>query len=206
MAASPSSTILVAPLADGSSTPIADALQSPGLTLLLKTLPYLQNAAVYIYQTTLAVLRSSTYFIGRNLYLPIPIILFLLSPVTVFLKYLLWVFVLGPYHALVYLAEALHPIYVFCGVACLTGAVIGLVGRTLTGMVVATVLPPDPDLDEEEEDGEEKISKKVDLKGKGKASSVKEEEGEEELDYDEEEDDERKPLSRLARMKRELDD
>lgn len=56
---------------------------------------------------------------------------------------MLGLFFVIPYHAVVDVFVALQPFYVFCGVACITGAVIGLGGRFFAGMASAIILGPD---------------------------------------------------------------
>jgi hypothetical protein len=65
----------------------------------------------------------------------IPIPIYLLSPVTITSKILLDLFVVLPYRAVVYVAQALYPVYAFLGVACLLGAIIGFGGRQLVSLV-----------------------------------------------------------------------
>ncbi|TFK17809.1 hypothetical protein FA15DRAFT_710436 [Coprinopsis marcescibilis] len=136
MASSPTTTAAAAIGEDG----IYNNLLTSA-TPLAKLLPHIKAGFLFAFGMASFFVRWATRLL-RHLYLPIPIILYLLEPVTVFLRYLAEIFVLTPYNTVVYLADALHPVYVFCGVACLTGILVGVVGRTLTGMLVATLLPP----------------------------------------------------------------
>ncbi|KAF8497608.1 hypothetical protein F5888DRAFT_301686 [Russula emetica] len=65
----------------------------------------------------------------------IPIPIYLLSPVIITSKILLDLFVVLPYRALLYISQALYPIYAFVGVACLSGAIVGFGGRQLVSLV-----------------------------------------------------------------------
>jgi len=65
----------------------------------------------------------------------IPIPIYLLSPVIITSKVLFDLFVVLPYRAVVYISQALYPIYAFLGVACLSGVIIGFGGRQLVGLV-----------------------------------------------------------------------
>ncbi|KAI0278712.1 hypothetical protein BGY98DRAFT_916723 [Russula aff. rugulosa BPL654] len=56
----------------------------------------------------------------------IPIPIYLLSPVIITSKVLLDLFVVLPYHAVVYVSQALYPLYAFLGVACLSGVLLAL--------------------------------------------------------------------------------
>jgi hypothetical protein len=65
--------------------------------------------------------------------LTIPI--YLLSPVIISSKIVLDLFVVFPYRAVSYVAQAIYPIYAFLGVACLSGAIIGFGARQLVSLV-----------------------------------------------------------------------
>jgi hypothetical protein len=65
----------------------------------------------------------------------IPIPIYLLSPLIITSKILLDLFVVLPYRAVVYVSQALYPIYAFLGVACLSGVIIGFGGRQLVSLV-----------------------------------------------------------------------
>jgi hypothetical protein len=71
---------------------------------------------------------------------PLPIILYALAPVLVFLQLAFSIVVLLPYHTFLYLVDVLYPLYVFFGVACIAGALIGLSGRILAAILTAVVL------------------------------------------------------------------
>jgi hypothetical protein len=65
----------------------------------------------------------------------IPIPIYLLSPVIITSKVLLDLFVVLPYRAVVYVSQALYPLYAFLGVACLSGAIIGFGARQVVSLV-----------------------------------------------------------------------
>jgi len=67
---------------------------------------------------------------------PLPIVLYVLGPVIAFLDIAATVFIRAPYNGVVYLLDAIYPLYVFCGVACITGGLLGLVGRVLCRVVI----------------------------------------------------------------------
>jgi hypothetical protein len=71
---------------------------------------------------------------------PIPIILYAFAPVLVFLQLAFSVLVLLPYHTVLYLVDVLYPLYVFFGMACTAGALIGLSGRILAAILTAVIL------------------------------------------------------------------
>lgn len=49
----------------------------------------------------------------------------------VFVQVLFDVLVLTPYNSVIYLVDAIYPLYVFCGVACITGVILGVLARQL---------------------------------------------------------------------------
>jgi hypothetical protein len=73
----------------------------------------------------------------------IPIPIYLLSPVTITSKILLDLLVVLPFRAVVYVSQALYPIYAFLGVACLSGAIVGFGGRQLVSLVGWAILGGD---------------------------------------------------------------
>ncbi|KAF8143109.1 hypothetical protein K438DRAFT_2110365 [Mycena galopus ATCC 62051] len=71
-----------------------------------------------------------------------PILLYILAPFVAFLELFLEIWVLSPYRAIIFVADALYPTYVFLGMACITGALLGLVARYLVRRAVAPPTPP----------------------------------------------------------------
>ncbi|KAI9513400.1 hypothetical protein F5148DRAFT_3580 [Russula earlei] len=65
----------------------------------------------------------------------VPITIYLFSPIIVSSKVLLDLFVVLPYRVSAYTAQALYPIYTFLGVACLSGAIIGVGARRIVSFV-----------------------------------------------------------------------
>lgn len=70
------------------------------------------------------------------LFWPVPILLYLFSPVVVFSQLVVTTFFFAPYESFLYLLDALYPIYVLTGVACITGGVLGIAGRELSRLLV----------------------------------------------------------------------
>ncbi|KIK63807.1 hypothetical protein GYMLUDRAFT_454921 [Collybiopsis luxurians FD-317 M1] len=56
---------------------------------------------------------------------------YLFAPVIVFFQVLLDVLVFTPYNLALYFLDAVYPLYVFCGVASITGILIGLLAKRL---------------------------------------------------------------------------
>ncbi|KIK01722.1 hypothetical protein K443DRAFT_550095 [Laccaria amethystina LaAM-08-1] len=88
----------------------------------------------------------------------ISITLYVIAPVTTFLELVVTLFITTPYHAAAYLLEALYPIYVFLGVAVITGGLLGIMGRVVSIIIVYVVAErkkANSDLEEEEEKSED---------------------------------------------------
>ena len=67
---------------------------------------------------------------------PVPILLYLFAPVIVFSGLVVTIFFSAPYKIILYLLDALYPLYVLTGVACITGGVLGIAGRELSRLLV----------------------------------------------------------------------
>ncbi|KAG1740623.1 hypothetical protein EDB19DRAFT_1707963 [Suillus lakei] len=74
----------------------------------------------------------------------VPLTSRLLAPVILVFHIILDAAVYTPYTIISNVAAALYPLYVFCGVACIFGAVLGILGRSLvtfSNNVIAPELP-----------------------------------------------------------------
>lgn len=67
-----------------------------------------------------------------------PAISCLVSPLIVFATLVAKLSLITPLATTCYLLKTLHPVYVFCGVACITGIVIGMGGRALSTFLTRT--------------------------------------------------------------------
>ncbi|KAE9392958.1 hypothetical protein BT96DRAFT_924395 [Gymnopus androsaceus JB14] len=114
------------------------------------TLEYLPLIASYAFQTARSCfqfiswpIRSALSYSGLVLFWPFAFIssafLYILAPFIVFLEVLFDIFLLTPYNLVVYLVDAVYPLYVFCGVACITGVVIGVVARWIVLGIIEIV-------------------------------------------------------------------
>jgi hypothetical protein len=98
-----------------------------------RILPYISSAfsaSKYAFKLTASLFKSLLRLS------PLPIVLYVIAPVTVFLDLIVAVFIRAPYNGVIYLLDALFPLYVFCGVACITGGLLGLTGRILCRIVI----------------------------------------------------------------------
>ncbi|KAF8153860.1 hypothetical protein B0H34DRAFT_640116, partial [Crassisporium funariophilum] len=97
--------------------------------------------------------------------------LYVFAPVTVFADIITTIFIRTPYRTAVYLLDALFPLYVLCGVACITGGVLGLLGRMLCRVLVNAVQAEDyaPNMTQRDSSKAVKAEQEdVNTKGKGK--------------------------------------
>lgn len=72
---------------------------------------------------------------------PLPILGYVCAPLFVFLDINTTLFVRAPYQTVTYLLEAVFPLYVFVGVACITGVLLGLVARVMCRLLIASLEP-----------------------------------------------------------------
>ena len=77
---------------------------------------------------------------------PAPALLYILAPVFVFLDIAATLFLRTPYRTAAYLLDAAFPLYVFVGVACITGGILGLVARVLSRVIIVSLEPPPADV------------------------------------------------------------
>lgn len=76
---------------------------------------------------------------------PLPIVIYILAPALVLLDITTTLFLRTPYRTAVYLLEAVYPLYVFVGVACITGGILGLAARVLSRVIIVSLQYPTPD-------------------------------------------------------------
>ncbi|PPQ70004.1 hypothetical protein CVT24_003779 [Panaeolus cyanescens] len=114
------------------STYLPPVLEDP--TPLSKALPYLVSFLTLLQHVALSIwsiLQWILIFLS-----PLPALVYLMSPLIFFLDLCVAIFLTSPYRALMYILEAVQPLYVLCGVACITGGIMGLSGRWISGILV----------------------------------------------------------------------
>jgi len=62
---------------------------------------------------------------------------YFMAPFFVFLETLVDVFFRLPYQIVLSLLDTFYPIYVFCGVACIAGGIIGVTARIISNVLVS---------------------------------------------------------------------
>jgi hypothetical protein len=113
------------------------------IPFLSKSASLLASAASHL--SSVLVFLSSLLFSSIILFanVPLQIILYVISPVLAFVQIVLGVLLVNPYHAIVNFFLAVQPFYVFCGVACISGTVIGLGGRRAARAVTSAIVGPE---------------------------------------------------------------
>jgi polyferredoxin len=116
----------------------ATATTSPGLQQLL---PYVISGGSVLFSGILLVFRSLIHLVSASsrsilIFSPLPVALYLLAPAFVFLQVTTDLFMVLPYRIVLAFLDVVFPLYVFCGVACITGALVGFSGRLLTSILV----------------------------------------------------------------------
>ncbi|KAJ7739473.1 hypothetical protein DFH07DRAFT_840249 [Mycena maculata] len=136
---------------------LPSAVPPPDAPALARALPYVFSGASLVFSSLVALLRASfalLAFIAKVIAHPIvilspfPVLLYIAAPIIVFCQISLEVLVYSPYRAIVYISDAFYPAYVFLGVACIAGALVGLSGRlaVLAMLYVASPQSPSPRL------------------------------------------------------------
>jgi hypothetical protein len=108
---------------------------------LQQLLPYVASGSVALFSGISVVFRSMIHLISASsrsifIFSPLPFFFYLLAPAFVFFQLVADIFVVLPYRTTLSLLDVFYPIYVFCGVACIAGGLVGLSGRLITGLLV----------------------------------------------------------------------
>ncbi|KAF5376654.1 hypothetical protein D9615_007815 [Tricholomella constricta] len=108
---------------------------------LERALPYVVSGVSAAFSFFSALTRFASFafsLVSRSIsfFSPLPIILYLFAPVIVLFDIMTDVFVRWPRHIALYLLDAFYPLYVFCGVVCIVGAILGLTGRLVARFLV----------------------------------------------------------------------
>lgn len=145
------------------ATQTAAAATPPALRQLL---PYVVSGGSILISGISIVFRSLIRLLSTSsrsilIFSPLPIALYLLAPVFVFLQAVTDIFVVMPYRITLALLDVFYPVYVFFGIACITGALVGLSCRMITGILVEVAY------------GEHVRSRKSKLVKRGKRARVK---------------------------------
>lgn len=74
--------------------------------------------------------------------LPISLLLAFLAPFTIFAQLFVETTLLWPMRTILWLGDTVYPLYVLVGVACITGILLGGLGRLLTGWLVGALELP----------------------------------------------------------------
>ena len=134
------------------STTSSLSSQSTDGSPLLKLIPY-----AYTTFSLVGSLLSFSLAIIKLALSPLPILLYIVAPITTFIDVTITLFIRLPYRTLLFLADAIYPLYVLFGVACITGCLFGFGGRLLVGAVVKSIAETPDDSMEKLEDRDRAI-------------------------------------------------
>ena len=99
---------------------------------ITQLIPYISSAFSWFKKYFLSSISSFLLL----LFWPVPILLYLFAPVIVFSELVVTIFFFAPYKSILYLLDALYPLYVLAGVACIAGGVLGIAGRGISQLLV----------------------------------------------------------------------
>jgi hypothetical protein len=118
--------------------PIAQIIPfvSKAASLLVVTISYASSVVAFLF----SFISYPTFLLANA---PLQFVFYVLSPFVVFGQIILGVFFVTPYHVAVDFFVAVQPFYVFCGVACISGAVIGLSGRVIASVASSVIMGPE---------------------------------------------------------------
>lgn len=125
---------LTATTAAGDTPPITQILP-----ILSQSVSYVLSAGVFISTTLVSVFSVLSYPILALS--PLPLVLYAISPAVVLGQIILDALVFTPYRLATIFLGVIYPIYVLVGVACLTGAMLGIGGRGVVALLDAVVNP-----------------------------------------------------------------
>ncbi|KAL0577283.1 hypothetical protein V5O48_004711 [Marasmius crinis-equi] len=129
-------------------------------TPLSQALTFLPVLGSLIWQgilSTLSILYYPLSFLRLPILAPLAILLYVFAPAIVFVQILLEVIIYTPYRVLVYLSDVVYPLYVFCGVACITGVLAGGFGRAMASWTTVVIVT----LTEQENEKEQETSRAI---------------------------------------------
>jgi hypothetical protein len=113
------------------------------IPFLSKSASLLASAASHLSSALVFLSSILSYSIILLASAPLQIILYVISPVLAFVQIVLGVLLVNPYHAIVNFFLVVQPFYVFCGVACISGTVIGLGGRRVARALTSALMGPE---------------------------------------------------------------
>ncbi|TFY68770.1 hypothetical protein EVG20_g3428 [Dentipellis fragilis] len=126
-----SPTVSVSPTVQATPPPILQLLP-----LLSRTFSASVSASSYIARNA----SSALSLFLTPLTLMLPAVLYVFAPFIVTSQILLDAFVVIPYRVTVYILQVVYPLYVFVGVACICGALLGFGARQVVKGIVWVIL------------------------------------------------------------------
>ncbi|KAK0202792.1 hypothetical protein DFS33DRAFT_1342825 [Desarmillaria ectypa] len=124
----------LAPTMDPTSTVSSDA---PLLDALKPLLPLFSQYLSFLSGATAASIRAAQWALSKASYpLFSPVLIYAFAPLIVFTQTTLDIVVFTPARTILFLLEFVYPLFILVGVACITGLLVGGVGRLLTSRVL----------------------------------------------------------------------
>ncbi|KAH7913606.1 hypothetical protein BJ138DRAFT_1058607 [Hygrophoropsis aurantiaca] len=115
----------------------AASATSPPIAQLI---PLVRNISTIVSSIALT-LSAFLFLLLRPLHIFTPILFSVLTPFTLVFHILVDGLLLTPYAIVSGAISALYPVYVFCGVACVSGAMVGMFGRGLVAVLNGLIIP-----------------------------------------------------------------
>ncbi|KAG1797067.1 uncharacterized protein HD556DRAFT_270464 [Suillus plorans] len=126
--------------ATASLLPTGQLSTQPPITQVIPIL----RATFSLLRTFLSQASRLVVALATPLLIFVPLISRLLGPVILVFHIVLDVALYTPYTIISSVAVTLYPIYMFCGVACIFGAVLGILGRSLVTLSNNIIAPESP--------------------------------------------------------------
>ena len=101
---------------------------------LQQLLPYLVSGVSIVFRSLIRLISSTSRSI--LFFSPLPIALYFFAPAFVFLRIVADLLIVLPYRTTLSVLDMFYPLYVFFGVACITGTLVGLSGRLITELLI----------------------------------------------------------------------
>lgn len=124
------------------STPSPVVANQPPIVYILQVLP----RVISFIGSLLSLIGRALVGTGRFILTPVFVastpLLYILAPVIVFIRVLIESLILTPYRIVTYLLDALYPVYVFVGTACLCAGVVALGARLIIYAAGQVLLEP----------------------------------------------------------------
>ncbi|KAJ7189932.1 hypothetical protein B0H12DRAFT_1065574, partial [Mycena haematopus] len=122
----------------------------PDPPAFVRALPYIRSGATLLLSSLFRTVSAAVTLLAHPIVLVLPasiaLLLYIVAPLLVFSQLVFETVLHTPYRVIVFLSDAVYPAYVFLGVACITGGLLGWTGRSVVLGVLALIGPQSPPL------------------------------------------------------------